>query len=180
MNWKDYNLFKLFFSLILTAAFLFYGQALWHNYAVAKPLDKALLEVNGVEKVTWHKKDDVTTIEVTLNHANNFATTYTQITTAAKQIAGQNQVQIKINDHRTPELEQLYYDIHYYLQEAITTGSFAAMQEHVQQKVAEQGATANIYVDTDSVYVKIAKGETELYTIIPRPGHIKEAKSNAT
>jgi hypothetical protein len=182
MNWKDYNVFRIVLSLVLTAAFLFCGQALWHNYAVAKPLDKTLQEINGVEQVTLHKKsklDDTVTIDVTLKNAANFATTYKQISDTAKQILGQNQVQIKINDHRTPDLEQLYYDVHFYLQEAIATGSFALMNERIQQTATEHGAAANIYVNTDTIYVKLAKGEAELYMLIPRPNHVEEAKNNA-
>lgn len=182
MNWKDYNLFHIFLSLLLTAAILFFGQALWHSYAVAKPLDKVLQDINGVEQVTWHEKSrlsEIATIDITLKNADNFASTYAQIEEAAKQILGHNGFQIKINDHRTVELEQLYYTVHYYLQEAIATGNFSLMNERVQQKVTQQGAAADIYVNANYIYLKLAKGNDDMYVLIPRQSTIQEAKNNA-
>lgn len=171
MNWKDYKLSHLVVASCVTLAVLLAGQYLWHNYAVAKPLGKALDNINGVENAVWQKKSgnsESVTIDITLKNAANFAATYKELNETAAQMLGHNKFQIKIHDHRTPELEQLYYDLHVYLQEAIATGNFSLMQERVRTAAARQGATATVYVDTDSLYLTLAKGNDDMYVLIPR------------
>lgn len=182
MNGKNNRWLRGCLAFGLTLAVLCLGQFLWHNYAVAQPLDKVLQDVDGVEKITWQdsrKQSEPVIIFVTLDHPANLQKTYGEISERAARVLGRQSFKVVIRDHRTPELEQLFYDVHYYLQEAIVNGNFSLMMDRVGEKVRARGADARIYVDGQYIYVELTKQGDSFYTLVPRLPERGEAKYNA-
>lgn len=169
MNWKRDNWTVFVVALALTVAMLVAGQLMWQKFAVARPLDRGLKEIAGVESAVWeeNKNGDVT-IKVALADVSNLAKTYGDIDSAAKRVLGKRPARVVLSDHRSPELEELYYTCHYNIQEAIATGGFTAMADRVQTAAKAAGAEAKVYVDARSVYLQLRKGEAELYAVVPR------------
>lgn len=158
-------------ALIITVAGLYIGQALWQNYAVDLPLDNALNGINGVEKVTWNNGsniNDIVDIDVTLNDTANIKKTYDEITGKIEETLKGRQYALEIVDNRSSELEQTYYDIHYYIQKAIMDGDFPLLGEKVQEKAAAAGVTAKVYVDAQNIYLQMTKDSSSLYSITAR------------
>jgi len=123
-----------------------------------------------VAKASWEegKKDDVVQIYISLENVNNLQKTYSAINDGAKRILGTKPFKITIEDKRTPELEQFYYNVHYHIQEAVVTGNFAVMAERVQKQAAEAGVTAKIIVEAKVVYLQLAKDGGQMYVVVPR------------
>ncbi len=181
MNGKNIRWLRGCLAFGLTLAVLSLGQFLWHNYAVAQPLDKVLQDVDGVEKITWQdsrRQNEPVNIFVTLDHPANLQKTYMEISERAARVLGRQPFRVVIRDHRTPELEQLFYDVHYYFQEAITNGNFSLMADKVREKARSQGAEANIYVDGQYIYVQLTRQNDSFYTLIPRMPERGEGKYN--
>lgn len=156
-------------ALAVTVVVLVAGQLAWHKYAVAKPLDAGLRDIPGVTAASWEEaKNGDIAINVTLGGVDNLAATYSNIETTAKNILGRRPSRITIADTRTPELEGLYYFLHYHIQEAIATGNYAAMAGHIHTQSAARGAQAKVYVDTRAVYLQLAKDGASLYAVVPR------------
>ncbi|SDF64601.1 hypothetical protein [Sporolituus thermophilus] len=175
---RKYNLLIGLMSVVLTIALLAGGQVLWQKYAVAKPLDKMLQGIDGVESATWEegtKKEEVK-IHVTLHQVGNLPKTYSEITDGSRQILGARGFKIIIHDNRTPELEQFYYRVHYFVQEAIFTGNFALMAERLQEQAARSGVAVQAYVDARHVYLKMTKDGGEMYEVVPRTIDGREVK----
>lgn len=177
MNWKRDNWTVFVVALTLTVAILVAGQLMWQKFAVARPLDKGLKEIAGVENAVWeeNKNGDVI-IKVTLASVPNLAKTYGDIDAAAKRALGKRPARIVLSDHRSPELEELYYTCNYNIQEAVATGGFTVMAERVRSAAQAAGAETKVYVDAQGVYLQLKKGETELYAVIPRQGDSGEVK----
>lgn len=154
-------------ALAATLLLLFGSQAIWHTFAVAKPLDRAFAGVDGVQSVV-RQQDEPVVLQVTLVHVANIQTTYTALEQQAKRILGTSAFRIVIRDNRTPELEQVYHGLHFQIQEAIATGRFSDMADRIRQKADAAAVDAVVYVDARHVYLQLNKGEAALYSVIPR------------
>lgn len=174
MPQKNYNWVMGGLALVITLAILFGGQLLWNKYAIAKPINHMFQNVNGVEAVTLGqlneqgKNNEKVRIYVRLNNVPDLQKTYGEITDGLKQIDSGKKYDIVIQDKRTPELEDFYYRIHYYVQEAISTGSFAAMAERIEAKANHAGVAVKTYVDTQNIYLKMTKADAEMYVVVAR------------
>lgn len=171
MNWRQYNWVAGCVAVVVTVSVLFGGQLLWQKFAVAKPLDKAFLDINGVVEATWDtqsKNGEAIKIYVTLQNIENLANTYKELNDGAKRVLGKKPFNIVIRDSRSAELEQFDYKVHYDVQEAIFTGNFTSMAEHLADKAKEANIDLVIYVDAENVFIQTTKGTAQMYTIVPR------------
>lgn len=158
-------------ALIITVAVLYVGQALWQNYAVDLPLDNALHDIDGVENVTWNngnKLNDIININVTLSNVIDIKKTYDDMITEIEKTLKGRQYTLKIDDYRSPELEKLYYDIHYYIQKAIVDGDFPLLGEKAREKAGLARAEAKVYVDEHNIYLQLNKDNSSLYSVTAR------------
>lgn len=171
MRIKYIQLLKGCIALIITVAGLYMGQVLWHNYVIDSPLDKALNNIDGVETVTLdgsNKINSNTIIYVTLNNTANLQKTYEEISKKINQTLKSSRYTLEIKDNRSSELEQAYYDIHYYIQKAIVDGDFPMLEAKVQEKAGLVGAAAKVYVDEQNIYLQLTKKDSSLYTVVAR------------
>lgn len=165
------KILKGFIALIITVAGLYIGQALWQNYAVDLPLDSALNGIDGVEKVTWNNDrsiNDTVEINVILGNTANIKKTYEEITEKIEEVLKDEAYELTVKDNRTSELEQAYHDIHYYIQKAVVDGDFPLLSEKVDEKAAAAGASAEVYVDEQNIYLQMSKAGSSLYSITAR------------
>ncbi|MBP2649689.1 MAG: hypothetical protein H6Q74_514 [Firmicutes bacterium] len=179
MTWKCNRWTVIVVALFITVAVLVGGQLLWNNYGVKKPLDKSLQIIPGIEAVTWAetgKNTDSLVITVTLGKVSDLQQTYKQIVETSKQVLGRRPFTINLKDHRSPELEALYYDSHYYVQEAIVTGKFTSMAEAIKARAADSEVEEKVYVDDKYVYIGLSKGQSALYAVVNRSGASQEVK----
>jgi hypothetical protein len=171
MKIKYIKFLKGSIALIITVACLFIVQAVWQSYAVDLPLDKALNDIDGVLSVTLddsHKINDSTTIYVELDNTANLQKTYKEISTKIEQTLKGSEYILEIKDNRSPELEQTYYDIHYYIQKAIVDGDFPLLEAKVREKADLVGAAAKVYVDEQNIYLQLVKNDIFLYSVVTR------------
>ena len=158
-------------ALIITVACLFIVQAIWQSYVFDMPLDKALNDIDGVHSVVLddsHKMNDSKTIYVTLDNTTNLQKTYKEIISKIEQTQKSSKYTLEIKDNRSPELEQTYYDIHYYIQKAIVDGDFPLLEAKVREKADLVGATAKVYVDEHNIYLQLVKNDIFLYSVVTR------------
>lgn len=171
MNIKFNKFLKgsLFFAI--TLFILYIGQNLWFNYSVKEPLTKELNNISGVNKVAFqqrYKFKEPLYIDITLANVSNFHITYTKIDETIKHFIGQRQYELSITDNRTDELEQLYYDIHYYIEEALVNGNFPMLAAKASEIANTIDAKSQIYIDSKNIYVHLYKNENSLYMLISR------------
>ncbi len=160
-------------ALVVTIAGLYIGQALWQSYAVDLPLDKALKVIDGVETVTWDNGEninDTVNINILLNHTNNIKASYDEISNKIEETLKDRQYELNIQDNRSSELQQVYHDIHFYIEKAIVDGDFPLLDQKAQEVAAAAGAEVQVYVDADNIYIQLAKDDSALYSITARPG----------
>ncbi len=171
MKIKYIQFLKSCIALIITVAVLYAGQAMWHDYAIDSPLDKTLQGIDGLEKVTWDDSNNINdsiNIYVTLSNTANLQKTHEEISNKITKTLKNKQYNLEIKDNRSPELEQTYYEIHYYIQKAIVDGDFPLLEEKVREKSRATGAAAKVYVDEQYIYLQLTKNNSSLYAVVSR------------
>jgi len=171
MKAKYVQLLKGCIALTITITVLCLGQAMWRNYAINLPLDKVLHNISGVETVTLDNNgniNDAISIYITLGNTTNIQETYKEIKSKIEQTLKNRQYTLEIKDSRSPDLEQVYYDIHYYIQKALVDGDFPMLEEKAREKAGLAGAGVKVYVDEQNVYMQLAKSGSSLYAVVNR------------
>lgn len=170
MNWRQYNWLAGCAAVCFTLVVLFGGQLLWKKFAVAQPLDKAFVKIHGVAETSWEegKNGEPVKIYATLQHVDNLAKTYEDLNAGAKNVLEKKPFKILIRDNRSQELEQFNYKIQYLVQEAISTGRFAAMEEGLKAKAEAEDIDIRIFVSGDNIYLQTAKDTAQMYVVVPR------------
>lgn len=179
MNWQKVNWSIIVIGILIAFTAASSSYYFWQQYVVAKPLTQAIQEINGVEQVTLDtsdKKQGVREVHVTLTNVDNFQTTYQLINDTIEANLGTKKFKLILNDHRTPELEQLYYSLHYHIYEGIFTGKFGTMSEIIQEKAAAANIQAQVYMDANYVYLQLTTTTGNLYQVFPRQLDSKEVK----
>jgi DNA-directed RNA polymerase subunit L len=168
---KYIQILKGCISLIITVAVLYAGQAVWRNYAIDLPLDKALNKIEGVEEVAWDSGNSINgsmSIYVKLGSISNLQKTYEEINKIIEQTLKGREYSLEITDDRSPELEQAYYDIHHFVQKSIVDGDFPTLEVKVREKAGTIEAKAKVYVDEQNIYIQIDKKDSSLFAVTKR------------
>lgn len=169
INFNKFLKGSLFFAI--TLFILYIGQNFWFNYSIKEPLTKELNNISGVNKVALQQRcklKEPLNIDITLAMVSNFHKTYSEIDETIKHFMRQRQYELSIIDNRTDELEQLYYDIHYYIEEALINGNFPMLAFKASEIANTIDAKSQIYIDSINIYVHLHKNENSLYMLISR------------
>ncbi len=171
MNTKTIKFLRgsLFFAI--TLVILYSAQIIWFNYSIRKPLAIELSNIPGVEKVAFqqtYRFKEPLNINITLNKVSNFHKTYAEANGIIIQFLGKKSYKLTISDSRNDELEQLFYDIHYYIEEALINGSFPKLIDKASEIAKKINAEARIYIDRQNIYVHLIKNDNSLYMLISR------------
>jgi NACalpha-BTF3-like transcription factor len=179
MNWQKVNWSIIIISILFTFTAASSSYFFWQQYVVMKPLTQAIQEIDGVEQVTLDtpdKKQGIREVHVTLSNVSNLQTTYQLINDTIETNLGAKKFKLILHDHRTPQLEQLYYAIQYHIYEGIFTGKFGTMSEIIQEKAAAADTQAQVYMDANYVYLQLTTTTGNLYQVFPRQLDSKEVK----
>ena len=172
MKLPDVNVKLVAASLVVALALLFGGNALVRMTRVSMPVERALRQVAEVKSYSIESTPYGAVLNVELGDVSDLSETVMKVTMAAAHLAGRDGVWIRIADSRDDTLRDVYYRLHFSLQEAIATGSFEDLERRAEQSAREAGLTgARVVVDSEYVYVSMSHGESQLYEVVPRRSH---------
>ncbi len=78
---------------------------------------------------------------------------------------------VVVKDDPTPRLVAAYHEIHFSVQQGISTGLFAEMAADIERRLqGEEGLAYRLAVGERHVFVHLTDGEGELYRVVPRRG----------
>lgn len=169
MNWQKYRWSIVGLTIIATLAVLAGGQTLWQQFFIAKPLSQLAQEIDGVKSVSLTPNGKSTQqINVTLANVANLQTTYRTLDNRIAAVLGRKNYEIILHNSSVPELERLYYSIHYDIQEAIFTGNFSSMAERIENAAAAAAASARVFVDDRAVYLQLNNDSGDFCIVLAR------------
>lgn len=181
MKLPDVNVKLVAASLAVALALLFGGNALLRMTSVSIPVERALRQMAEVKSYSIESTQYGAVLSVELGDVSDLSETVMKVTMAAAHLAGRDGVWIRILDSRDDTLRDVYYRLHFSLQEAIATGSFEDLERRSEQAAREAGLSgARIVVDSEYVYVSMSHGASRLYEVVPRRPHETGAVTGST
>lgn len=154
--------------LALALGAMFGGGYLLKSQTVDQPLRTMLDQAADVDSYTVVRAGDKQEITVRLKESADLKAAYDKLDEEISKILVTAPYVIKVEDRRTPELEQAAMRLDLYVQEALATGQFSTMADRVEAEAQEVGATARVGVDSRRVYVTIKKGDGHLHSVVER------------
>ena len=181
MKLPDVNVKLVAASLAVALALLFGGNALVRMTRVSIPVERALRQMAEVKSYSIESTPYGAVLNVELGDVSELSETVMKVTMAAAHLAGRDGVWIRILDSRDDTLRDVYYRLHFSLQEAIATGSFEDLESRSEQSAREAGISgARIVVDSEYVYVSMSHGASRLYEVVPRRPYETGAVTGST
>lgn len=154
---------------LLSLSGLILGQGVAYRYFTERPLQMAFDGIEGVEGFEIVDDEGQIYVQVKLGDVDNLRDVYKQIYSASRKHIGKGFKDIIIKDERDSFLEEVYYSIHFDVQEAIATGNFSRMAGEIEEKTTAAGIDkSRIYVDNDRLFIELHEGKKYLYEMIPR------------
>jgi hypothetical protein len=156
-------------AMLITLAVLLGGQILYEKHFVNDDLDRQVATVAAVSDLRVAKDEKPPAVYLRINNAQDLQIDYQGLTDVVRKQLGP-QYKVVLLDNRTPELQSLYEQGSFAIQEAIATGDYQAMQKSVARLAATNKVQSKISVDSYNVYLELRdeQGSGYLYEVIPR------------
>lgn len=152
----------------ITLGVLLLASLLYQEQAKAAPLERDLSGVPGVVSVAVERASGRWHVRVQLGAVDLFPATYRELREQADRRLGPDQYDLELVDRRTPELEQAFYQVSYYVEEGRSRGDYAEAARQVEAAGKRLGLDhARLYVDAEFLYLELARGDGVLYAVMP-------------
>lgn len=169
LNLKGMRLPIIVLTLAVTLAALFGARWLYQRQALDRPLLDAIRAVPGVTDVAVAQQGDVLQVKVRASGVPALEDFVGGLWRAVDAVQNGQKVELQLSDYRTPALADVYYDFHFYLQEAVATGRYSELPARLSEVATPDRVTGSrVFVGSDYVYVQLEQGTSSLYEIIPR------------
>lgn len=146
-------------------------QHVYYQKRVIAPLADDAHAIVGVESVNVVTRGDgLKDVWVDLHPEARIEEVYPQIEDLAASSLRGMFGRVVVNDNPGTRLREIYHQIHFSVQEGISTGLFAHMAEEIDRQLEnEEGVAHRVYVGDRYVYVHLKDENGDLYEVIPRP-----------
>ncbi|NLG86948.1 MAG: hypothetical protein GX489_07000 [Firmicutes bacterium] len=168
MKYRGYKIDLVVVLALLTLLILIGGHVAYERIFIEHPLLNQLQSIPGVVTASVEKATDSYNITLDSTVNNNLPTIYRQAAEVAQHILGSNHFALRIIDNRTTALENIYWQIQIYIEEAVAQGNFSVAAEKISELAKQAGVQANFYVDEERVYLELLQNEAYLYAVRPR------------
>lgn len=167
------NLQHLRWPVIVTTAgvalgLLFGSGWLLQSQTVENPVRAALSANANVASFRLEKRAEGREVVLFLKETDHLDRTYAELSAELARSLKGTPFHIRLEDRRTPELEEVDSRLSLYLHEAMATGRFAEVADQIQAEAAGHGIRARMGVDADHVYLQLHKDGAYLYTVLDR------------
>lgn len=177
---KYLRIMAIIAAMLVTLCLLLGGQRLYEKYVVKDGLQQAIDKVAPADEIRVDKDAKPPTVYIRLSQVNDLQSDYEGLTDVIHAQLGPD-YRVVLLDDRTPELQSLYEQCSFPIQEAIATGHFQSMKTGVEQLAAAGSANCSISVDSDNVYLELSDQKERgcLYEVVPRLSQQEMARSSS-
>lgn len=163
------RLLPILVSLVVTSAVLFGGWFAYHSVAMETPLSETIHDIEGVKNAEMNLDSDTLTLELTLERDANLYDIMQQIRKDGKAIIKDRKINVKINNHSSPELDAWWSLMLFDVAEAMENREYSSIPESLHEKKSSLGGlVVATSMDEENVYVRLARGEHSKYIVLPR------------
>ncbi|HEY8463316.1 MAG TPA: hypothetical protein VIM29_04720 [Bacillota bacterium] len=156
-------------AFITTVAVLFGGQTINAKLRVENPLKQKLKTVKEVTDFAVEPAGNGLKVKLKLKQSQNLQTVLNTVKREVEFYHQKPVTEIWISDQPNSHLEQVKYQLSFYLEEALASGHFIKLKSALDSFNQNQGINAKVYLDQDFIYLQLEAGVNYLYQAIPRP-----------
>ena len=159
-------------TFLVTLGLVWGGSYLSYQRRVALPLLSQLKSVPGVENAeivpsSRRQKDVVIELKPGVETA---ITAYLEVERLAAAELGTSLASVRVTEHRTPALDEVFYRMHLQVQQGIATGIFTTMADNIAAIAAAENLSGQrVLVEPERVIVALENEDGLLFAVVPRP-----------
>lgn len=152
----------------IVGAILFGGTYALARRAEGWPAAAALMRDDGVLKLEQVRRGKTWEIRAYLGQVEDLPKVVDELERVTAEKVGEPWKLVLV-DTRDQFLSQVYYDIHFYIQEAAATGAFGGLPERMGEMARARGLERwKIWVRSDRIFIDLRHGGKCLYEVISR------------
>jgi len=164
-------------AFIIGSLLIFGGHFFIQKYFVNEPISEYLGSYSDVKGFEIVDNSGKTQVKVVLEPVSNIAETYRDLELELQARLGPN-TELVVTGSSSQRLDDLYYEFHFALYEAVQKGNFSEMHLEAERLFAgTEGATYRLFVDEERIYLQLSQEPSYLYKIVSReeakPGEVQ-------
>ncbi|MGE4273128.1 MAG: hypothetical protein AB7E31_09705 [Desulfitobacterium sp.] len=149
---------------LLIFGLLLGGKLIYENKWLYGSLVQKSQQISGVHSAKVVELQGITEMLIKTDQITNLQSSSHQL----RQISGKHP--IRLVDHRTPELEKIFQEMQFAIQEGMVMGNFTQMKETLSSQADQAGVILDLTMDNEAIYLTLNKGEDQLLSVIERHG----------
>lgn len=155
-------------AFLATVAILFGGQSINAKMRVENPLKQRMKTIKEVKSFKVEPTGDGLTLKLQLRQSRNIQTVLSRVKQEVEYYHKKPVTVIGITNQPNARLEQLKYELSFYLEEALASGHFVELKSALDAYSKDRGIKAKVYLDDDFIYLQLEEGKNYLYQAMPR------------
>lgn len=169
LSLKELRWTTVILGILLGFGTLVFGNWLYQQYLVKAPMAEALSGRPEIRDWSLQKNSRQTRLIIELGPVADLQDTCKFIQKTTRQFLGEENLEIVIADHRTPQLQAAKYNLQFPLYEAIAQGNFTSLA-HLVNLEAERAELNQyqIFIDEHYLYMQLFQESAYLYEVVPR------------
>ncbi|HYH03093.1 MAG TPA: hypothetical protein VEC37_08340 [Bacillota bacterium] len=156
-------------AFLATVAILFGGQSINEKMRVENPLKQRMKTIKEVKSFTVEPAGDGLKVKLQLKQSRNLQMVLNRVKQEVEFYHKKPVTNFGIGDQPNSQLEQLKYQLSFYLEEALASGHFIELKSALDSYNKNRGINAKVYLDNDFIYLQLEEGNNYLYQVMPRP-----------
>ncbi len=161
---KNLHIGLIVLAFLITVVCLFGGQALTTKYKVEDPLNREMHKIKAVQKFRIKQEQDGVTVSLKLQKVKNLQVLLDGIRQKVQTYYNLPVKAFQITDHRNNDLEEVKYQLSFYLEEAVNSGHYIQLKDALE---ANKKVEARVYFSSNYIYLQLEAGQNYLYEVIP-------------
>ena len=156
-------------SIVISGVVLFGGWFLYQQWAIERPLESLLKDMEGVSQVQLDIQSKELVIKLDLEPGADLGAVIRQLEQDGKKQIGSRKLKIEVVDNSSPVLNELWENAMFAVAQAMENKQYTeitAALEQMEQEHTELNATAEM--DNEHVYITLTDGQNSKFIILPR------------
>lgn len=163
------RLLPILLTVACSSVLLFGGWFVYRSYAMETPLTQIVSEAPGVENVTMDLTNESVHINLKLNEQANLRELYQKLEQEGAGIIGKRNLDVKITNESSPELEKWWSVVLFDIAQAMETRQYAQIPQTLADKAASlPGLKTESEMDAKNVYIELTYNGKSKFIILPR------------
>jgi hypothetical protein len=163
------RLLPIIISVVVSAVVLFGGWFAYNSYAMEHPLTDIANKAPGVESSTATLSSTQVILELKLKQDANLREIVQQISKQGSSIIAQRELIVRVTGQSSAELDAWWSKALFDVAQAMETKQYANIPLTLQAKAASvSGLTVDTQMDSKYVYVRLSKGTSSKFIMLPR------------